>query len=263
MDKTPDYLDTDSDDDTILDKDERAIDPDMDGKMSYVDDDSDGDCVLDANEAGDSDPKTAPVDTDGDDKPDFHDRDSDDDGLADGAEDANCNGMQDGDESSPQDADSDDDGVSDLIEKAAGTNPNDPMDNPQAKGDFVFVVPFEEDPTPKDDDLDFSTSLQQVDVFVLLDRSGSMTRKSIPSRRTFSRSPTRWPARLHPRCRRRVAFPIFGGEPEPWVTPAQTDSRLPPTSNCNPIPLRSAPPFRRMSRADAALNRCCWGFGRR
>ncbi len=175
MDGTPDHMDLDSDDDTIADKDEGAIDPDMDGTPSYLDDDSDEDCVPDAMEAGDSDIATPPVDTDADGKPDFHDRDSDGDGLSDGAEDINCNGVQDGGESSAKDEDSDDDGVSDLIENAAGTDPNDDMDNPQANGDFVFIVPYQEEPTPKDDDLDFSTNLQKVDVYVLVDRSGSMS----------------------------------------------------------------------------------------
>lgn len=174
-DGVPDFLDTDSDNDTIGDLHEGAIDPDVDGVPSYLDQDSDGDCVPDALEAGDTSLATPPVDTDDDGNPDFHDLDSDNDGLKDGDEDLNCNGVVDIGETSSIDDDSDDDGVSDLVEVAAGTNPLDPADNPQANGDFVFVVPYQAPPSPNDDDLDFSTALQKLDVYVLVDRSGSMS----------------------------------------------------------------------------------------
>lgn len=170
-----DMHDLDSDADTILDAHELAIDPDDDGIPAYLDDDSDDDCRADAIEAGDSDLDTFPVDGDGDGTPDFLDIDSDNDGLADATEDADCDGEQNGDESSATSADSDGDGVSDLVETSAGTNPNDAADNPQANGDFVFVVPYEEPPSPAEDDLDFSTSIQTVDVYVLMDLSGSMS----------------------------------------------------------------------------------------
>src|SRR2546427_215706 len=45
---TPDYLDLDSDGDTILDKDEGIVDTDGDFTPNYRDLDSDGDCVPDA-----------------------------------------------------------------------------------------------------------------------------------------------------------------------------------------------------------------------
>jgi len=174
-DGSPDFQDIDSDSDLILDFHERASDPDDDGKPAYVDLDSDGDCVPDSLEAGDADLDTMPVDTDLDSRPDFLDLDSDNDGLTDGAEDPNCNGIQDGGESSATNPDSDGDGVTDLIEVAAGTDPNDNTDNPQANGDFVFIVPYEDTPDPEQDDLDFSTNLKIVDVYMLIDRSGSMT----------------------------------------------------------------------------------------
>ena len=174
-DGTPDFMDLDSDADTISDAAEGAIDPDGDQIPSYQDLDSDEDCLSDALEAGDADLSTPPVDTDMDGQPDFHDLDADDDGLLDSLEDANCNGMLDPGESSPFDDDTDMDGVSDLVENAAGTDPQNPADNPQANGDFVFVVPYEEPPTPDKDDLDFATDLQKADVYVLVDRSGSMT----------------------------------------------------------------------------------------
>ncbi len=170
-----DYLDRDADNDTIDDVHELAIDPDTDGVPSYLDDDSDGDCISDALEAGDADLSTPPVDTDGDGNPDFHDRDSDNDGLADTAEDLNCDGVLDPGETASVEADTDGDGVSDLVESAAGTNAQDPTDNPQANGDFVFLVPYQAPPTPTEDDLDFSTDLQKLDIYVLVDQSGSMT----------------------------------------------------------------------------------------
>lgn len=170
-DGTPDFRDLDSDDDTIPDAIETNQDYDMDGDGNYVDLDSDDDCIPDQIEARGN----PPVDTDGDHRPDFIDRDSDDDGVPDATEDANCNGVQDGNESSATNSDSDGDGVSDLIEVAAGTDPNNAADNPQANGDFVFVEPYMKPQSPTEDDLDFSTKLQAVDMYVILDRSGSMS----------------------------------------------------------------------------------------
>lgn len=169
-DGTPDFQDTDSDDDGTLDYHEGPLDFDVDGTPNFRDLDSDGDCLLDAVEGG-----NPPPDTDDDSRYDFLDRDSDNDGLADGQEDANCNGTVDAGESSPGAQDTDGDGVTDLVEVAAGTDPTNNADNPQANGDFVFVVPYEEAPTPDEDDLDFATDLVSVDVYVLIDRSGSMT----------------------------------------------------------------------------------------
>ncbi|MBA3397422.1 MAG: VWA domain-containing protein [Deltaproteobacteria bacterium] len=170
-DGTPDYRDIDSDDDTISDVLETNADFDSDGTGNFQDLDSDGDCITDQLEAR----GTPPADTDMDNRPDYLDRDSDNDGLADGTEDANCNGMRDGAEPSATDDDTDNDGVSDLVESVAGTNANDPNSNPQANGDYVFVEPYMKPQTPVDDDLDFSTKLQAVDIYVMLDRSGSMS----------------------------------------------------------------------------------------
>ncbi len=171
-DGTADFQDTDSDNDTILDLDDGVVDYDGDGIGNWRDTDSDGDCLTDRIESGGVRP---PRDTDGDTRPDFNDLDSDDDGLLDGAEDANCNGVRDGSETSATSGDTDGDGVSDLIEVAAATDPNNPADNPQANGDFVFIEPYQAPQSPTDDDLDFSSRLQQVDMYVILDRSGSMT----------------------------------------------------------------------------------------
>jgi hypothetical protein len=171
-DGNPDYRDTDSDNDTVLDVYEGTTDFDGDGLGNWHDLDSDGDCRDDQIESGGVAP---PRDTDADGRFDFVDRDSDDDGIPDATEDLNCNGVRDGAETDAGNADSDGDGVSDLVETSAGTNPNNPADNPQANGDFVFIVPYQDPPSPMDDDLDFTSRLQQVDMYVILDRSGSMT----------------------------------------------------------------------------------------
>lgn len=173
-DDIPDFQDTDSDDDTILDLHDRQYDPDEDGIPAFRDTDSDDDCRPDAVEAGDAILTTAPVDSDGDTGGDFIDLDSDNDGLLDELEDLNCNGAADAGESSAADEDTDGDGVSDLVEVAAGTDPSNDQDNPQANGDFVFVVPYVEPPTPEDDTLDFATNISQADVYFSMDTTGSM-----------------------------------------------------------------------------------------
>jgi hypothetical protein len=165
-DEAPDYDDPDSDGDFIDDTTEGLTDTDGDGTPDIFDDDSDGDGISDAEEAGDEDVFTPPADTDGDGTPDFRDPDSDADGLSDAAELAAG--------TDPRDADSDGDGVTDLVEVGAGTNPNDPGDNPRTRGDFVFVVPFMEAPTPDRDTLQFATDLQRADVYFLVDTTGSM-----------------------------------------------------------------------------------------
>jgi hypothetical protein len=170
-DGAPDFRDTDSDSDTIPDLFETNVDYDNDGAGNFIDLDSDGDCIGDAAEARGA----PPADTDGDKRPDFVDRDSDNDGLPDRSEDQNCNGAVDPTETSPLLQDTDGDGVSDLVESAAGTDPLDPTKNPQANGDFVFVEPYQQPQTPVDQNLGFSTKLQAVDLYVLLDRSGSMS----------------------------------------------------------------------------------------
>lgn len=117
-------------------------------------------------EAGDTDMRTPPVDSDSDTTADFRDTDSDDDGLSDTDEAAARTSLTMGD--------TDGDGISDLIEVAAGTNPTDATDNPRARGDFVFVVPFEEPPAPPRDTLTFRTNIQYADIYFLFDISGSM-----------------------------------------------------------------------------------------
>jgi hypothetical protein len=178
----------DTDGDTISDADESAdqqADSDQDGTPDYRDVDSDNDCIPDRLEAGDADLDTSPIDSDNDGLADFRDVDSDGDGLPDRDEDTNCDGVLDPGESSARDPDTDDDGVSDLVEFAAGTDPRDPADNPQARGDFVFVVPYEDDPIPAEDDLNFGTDIQIADVYVLADLSGSMSDELSSIRNNF------------------------------------------------------------------------------
>ena len=163
----PDYRDPDSDNDTILDGDERSVDTDMDGLEDWQDIDSDSDGSSDRDEAGDDDIWTIPIDTDLDGIPDFRDPDSDNDGISDAAELAAG--------TSPVLSDTDGDGVSDLIEVAAGTDPLDGTVSPRTRGDFVFVVPFEEDPDPLRDTLEFSTALQFADIYFAFDTTGSMS----------------------------------------------------------------------------------------
>lgn len=174
-DGTPDYHDFDSDDDTILDGNEGNGDQDQDGTPNFRDLDSDGDCIPDRIEAGHSDPSVPPADTDSDGIPDYLDIDSDNDGVPDGEEDLNCNGIAEPGESSPTNADTDGDGVTDLVEHAAGTDPTNPADNPQAHGDFFFLVPYQKPPTPENDTLDFSTKITNVDVVFSMDTTGSMS----------------------------------------------------------------------------------------
>ncbi len=170
-DGTPDFHDIDSDNDSINDMYEGVNDYDSDGAANFIDLDSDGDCVTDRAEARGA----PPADTDMDHHADFIDRDSDNDGVPDVSEDANCNGTVDAGESSGILTDTDNDGVTDLVETAAGTNPANPASNPQANGDFVFIEPYQAPQVPLASDLDFSTSLQAVDLYVMLDRSGSMS----------------------------------------------------------------------------------------
>jgi len=174
-DGTPDYLDVDSDNDLIRDGHEGQEDTDGDGIPDYLDTDADGDGILDIVEAGDTDLDTAPQDSDDDGHPDFQDLDSDNDGLADGDEDLNADGYVDAGETNPRVADTDGDGASDLVEVGAGTDPQDANDNPQANGDFVFVVPYTEDASPNNDVLDFQTNLVKADLYFLMDMSGSMS----------------------------------------------------------------------------------------
>ncbi|MBW2464544.1 MAG: hypothetical protein JRH11_23050, partial [Deltaproteobacteria bacterium] len=162
-----DFRDFDSDGDSISDRDEYSIDTDGDGTRDYLDLDSDGDGLPDALEAGDATLETPPVDTDLDAIPDYRDLDSDNDGLSDALELASG--------SSAVLEDTDGDGVSDLVEVGAGSDPANMDDNPQTRGDFVFIMPYREAPFPERDTLLFRTNIRRADVYFLFDTTGSMS----------------------------------------------------------------------------------------
>jgi hypothetical protein len=169
-DGVPNYQDLDSDGDTIFDQTEGATDSDGDGISNAIDTDSDDDGILDALEAGDADLNTPPIDSNLDGQPNFREVDSDGDGLLDADEDLNQNGALDPGESSPLSGDTDSDGVPDIVENVAGTDPQDP--NSQIPpGDFFFVLPFFGD--EQTGIIDFSSSLQQADIFFSVDTTGS------------------------------------------------------------------------------------------
>ncbi len=175
-DGVPDFRSPDSDGDGIGDRWETLLDADDDGVPNFRDPDSDDDGIPDSLEGCTGGDVTAePCDTDGDGFYDFLDVDSDNDGLPDGVEDANQNGVRDGDETDARNPDSDDDGVSDLIEVAAGTDPLDDTDSPRTRGDFVFLVPYEATPDPLTDVLSFSTAFQKLDLMFAMDVSQSMS----------------------------------------------------------------------------------------
>ncbi len=81
-----DALDTDSDGDGLLDKDEGTADLDGDKKPDYRDPDDDGDGILTKDEIGDTQRSGASDDVDGDGKKNWYDDDADGDGAKDGDE---------------------------------------------------------------------------------------------------------------------------------------------------------------------------------
>ena len=185
-DTVPDYMDADSDGDTIPDTVEsRSRVTDLLARYSK---DADGDTLPDSFE-GCHNPDlnikdgewptpdknnpahicNTPVDTDKDNIPDYLDLDSDGDGLSDDFEFTRLSEGYD-----PYKADSDDDGANDLVEFGAGTKPGDPKDNPQSRGNFVFITPYQEEANPKRETLSFDTGIQTVDVYFSIDSSVSM-----------------------------------------------------------------------------------------
>jgi len=135
-------------------------DSDGDELPDCLDADSDGDGISDSAECS-SDPCE---DTDKDGMPDYIDRDSDNDGLNDKKE------KEIG--TDPYNKDTDGDGTDDLAEIVAGTDPNDP-DSKIQEGLFYVVLPYNA-PDRAERKLTFSTKIDNVDVGILLDRSGSM-----------------------------------------------------------------------------------------
>lgn len=168
--KDPVWQAKDDDGDGIPNGKEGVEDRDADGIPNYLDTDSDGDTILDSEEAG-SDPKN-PVDTDKDGMPDFLDKDSDNDGLSDKDE-LKYN-------TDPTKKDTDDDGTDDLAEivyaEENGLDPIKQATDPTYKvpdGIFYVVLPYNA-PDKVQRILTFDTTIEAVDIAIVLDRSGSM-----------------------------------------------------------------------------------------
>lgn len=169
----------DTDGDFVADTMELAPDGDTDGdgEPDHRDTDSDGDGVTDADEAANElldpiapgqardEPCDPLADTDGDNIPDLRDLDSDNDGLTDAQEalsgDGRCRVL----------TDCDGDGVLDVIEVAAGTDPADGASAPADAG-LYFVLPYQGGEQTKD--FTFSTSIDQADLYFLIDTTASM-----------------------------------------------------------------------------------------
>ena len=141
VDTGPDTADTiagdrdydDADGDLIMDIHEGgdADDADGDGIPNYLDVESDGDTINDKIEAGDTDPYTLPIDSDGDGIKDFLDNDSDNNGVSDEDE-KNGTGSGPGDTDGDgvpdyRDTDNDGDGILDEIE--IGPSASNPLDS--------------------------------------------------------------------------------------------------------------------------------------
>lgn len=155
----------DADADGLYDEYESMQDWDHDGVANDHDTDSDGDGLLDADESGALGGCRA-RDTDHDGIPDYLDTDSDNDGLSDTEEVSTYH-------TDPLNADTDGDGFDDLGEIASSSaNPLDPSIGIPAD-DYYVVLPYERDMV--DRPLSFGTSLQQADVFIMIDRTGSMS----------------------------------------------------------------------------------------
>ncbi|RXK52633.1 hypothetical protein ESB04_03005 [Aquirufa rosea] len=151
-DGTSDFLDLDSDNDSIPDSVELGADVDGDEIANFRDIDSDNDGILDNIEAINY---TNPIDSDGDGKADFEDMDSDNDGIGDKIE-AGANPLKPVDsngDGKPDylDIDSDGDGISDAIE--VGKDLNNPLDS---DGDGIMDF--------RDVDADNDTILDKIEV---------------------------------------------------------------------------------------------------
>jgi gliding motility-associated-like protein len=123
----PNYLDTDSDNDMMSDRDERRIDSDGDGDADYLDLDSDNDGILDKLEGN--------SDADGDGIKNYLDLDSDGDGIKDAWEaagiseyhqDYNFDGRVSNADGSFPDANGN--GLADFLESSMGGKPRGPQD---------------------------------------------------------------------------------------------------------------------------------------
>lgn len=184
-DKLPDAYDRDSDNDFILDLDDTTADPDGDGLPAFRDRDADGDGVEDVCEghariATAADYSVQTLDSNKNGVPDYLDRDSDGDLLLDGLEDRNSNCGVDASETDRVKADTDGDGVGDLVEITVGASiglpnlANDGGKTPASQGQFYFLVPYNEAPSPTSENLSMQTTLNKGDIGFVVDTTGSM-----------------------------------------------------------------------------------------
>ncbi|MFK7988251.1 MAG: hypothetical protein AB8I08_19680 [Sandaracinaceae bacterium] len=153
----------DTDGDGLYDEIETSQDFDNDGIPNFQDTDSDNDGILDAEEHGTSEGCSA-RDTDGDGLADFIDLDADGDGLSDQEERERYF-------TDPFNPDSDGDGFIDVAEVATMNDPNDPESRIPDETFFV-VLPYMGDAEERE--LVFGTTIQKADVFFMMDRTGSM-----------------------------------------------------------------------------------------
>jgi len=135
---------------------------DGDGTGNVLETDSEGDGILDIDESRTGN-LCAPANSDTDETQDFLDLDSDNDGLSDAEELARM--------TDPTDVDTDGDGVTDLAEVAAETLPTDPTST-IPEDDYFVVLPFMGEHVIRT--LRFGTTIQQADVYFLIDSTGSM-----------------------------------------------------------------------------------------
>jgi hypothetical protein len=165
----------DADGDGITNADE-GMDADRntdgDDYPDYLDLDSDQDGLSDANEAGDSDPATAPVDTDADGTPDYLDTDSDDDGIDDTDElDTSFQPVDSDGDGTPDhlDTDSDGDTIADRHETSADFDNDDTAnfrdDDSDGDGiaDAIEAGDADETTSPVDTDGDLSPDFLDLD----------------------------------------------------------------------------------------------------
>jgi hypothetical protein len=70
--------------------------------------------------------------------------------------------------------DTDHDGYQDFVEVAASTNPNDPADSPATHGFLTFIVDRDRTAIPAVPDCTITSTIESLDVFFLMDTTGSM-----------------------------------------------------------------------------------------
>ena len=111
--------------------------------------------------------------------------DSDDDGLTDLAE--LCMHA-----TNPCSRDGDGDGAPDLVEVVYGSDATDPADNPVARGDLAFLAPYASasdpgiPPEPLRRTLWVDTRIRKLDIYLMMDTSGSMTGEMANLRSAFN-----------------------------------------------------------------------------